>query len=91
MLATVRKPRSIRNSEFKLSFLLGKPRSNPFPHVAGAGYNHWNRVYSYDMRTNLTQQEADLIIGGECAMWGEKTDETNFEGKIWPRVRLRIR
>lgn len=39
------------------------------------------------MRTNLTQEEADLIIGGECAMWGELADHTNFEGKIWPRVR----
>lgn len=39
------------------------------------------------MRANLTQQEADLIIGGECAMWGELADETNFEAKIWPRVR----
>lgn len=65
----------------------GKPRSNPFPHVAGAGYNHWNRVYSYDMRTNLTEAEADLLIGGEVTMWSELADETNFEAKIWPRVR----
>lgn len=38
------------------------------------------------MRANLTEEEANLIIGGECAMWGELADETNFEGKIWPRV-----
>jgi hexosaminidase len=66
--------------------LLGKPRSNPYPDVAGAGYNHWNRVYSYDMRANLTQTEAGLILGGECAMWGELADHSNFEGKIWPRA-----
>ncbi|KAG4075415.1 hypothetical protein HA402_015068 [Bradysia odoriphaga] len=64
----------------------GKPRSNPFPHVAGAGYNHWNRVYSYDMRTNLTEEETNLLVGGEVAMWGELADETNFEAKIWPRA-----
>ncbi|CAO3669088.1 unnamed protein product [Umbelopsis ramanniana] len=64
----------------------GKPRSNPYPDVAGAGYNHWNRVYSYDIRANLTKAEADLIIGGECTLWGELADHTNFEGKIWPRA-----
>ncbi|KAI9288257.1 glycoside hydrolase superfamily [Umbelopsis sp. AD052] len=64
----------------------GKPRSNPYPDVPGAGYNHWNRVYSYDIRANLTKAEADLIIGGECTLWGELADHTNFEGKIWPRA-----
>jgi hexosaminidase len=46
----------------------GKPRSNPYPDVAGSGYNHWNRVYSYDMRANLTQDELTLIQGGEVCM-----------------------
>ncbi|CAM0141410.1 Glucosamine-6-phosphate isomerase (Glucosamine-6-phosphate deaminase) (GNPDA) (GlcN6P deaminase) [Umbelopsis sp. WA50703] len=64
----------------------GKPRSNPYPDVPGAGYNHWNRVYSYDMRANLTSDEAELLLGGECTMWGELADHTNFEGKIWPRA-----
>jgi hexosaminidase len=64
----------------------GKPRSNPYPAVAGAGYNHWNRVYSYDIRANLTQDEVALIQGGEVCMWGELADKTNFEGKIWPRA-----
>ena len=64
----------------------GKPRSNPYPDVPGAGYNHWNRVYSYDMRANLTQDELALIQGGEVCMWSELADKTNFEGKIWPRA-----
>jgi len=64
----------------------GRPRSNPYPDVAGAGYNHWNRVYSYDMRANLTQEEASLIVGAECAMWGELADRNVVQGKIWPRA-----
>lgn len=34
----------------------------------------------------MTKAEADLIIGGECTLWGELADHTNFEGKIWPRA-----
>ncbi|UJR18553.1 hypothetical protein I4U23_005460 [Adineta vaga] len=64
----------------------GKPRSNPYPDVPGTGYNHWNRMYSYDIRTNLTQIESALIQGGEVCMWSELADKTNFEGKIWPRA-----
>ncbi|CAF1358980.1 unnamed protein product [Adineta ricciae] len=64
----------------------GKPRSNPYSNVPGAGYNHWNRVYSYDIRANLTEEEANLIQGGEVCMWSELADRTNFEGKIWPRA-----
>ncbi|KAI8342812.1 glycoside hydrolase family 20 protein [Chlamydoabsidia padenii] len=64
----------------------GKPRSNPDPNLPGAGFNHWNRMYSYDMRANLTSEEAKLIIGGETAMWAELVDHTNFESRIWPRA-----
>ncbi|CAO3649688.1 unnamed protein product [Cunninghamella blakesleeana] len=64
----------------------GRPRSNPYPNVAGAGFNHWNRMYSYDMRANLTKEEADLIIGADIPLWGELADKTNFESRIWPRA-----
>ena len=68
------------------SCVLGKPRSNPYPDVAGAGFNHWNRMYSYDMRANLTKAEANLIVGGEAAVFGELIDQTNYESRIWPRA-----
>ncbi|KAI9303584.1 glycoside hydrolase superfamily [Cunninghamella echinulata] len=64
----------------------GRPRSNPYPEDAGAGFNHWNRMYSYDMRANLTKKEADLIIGADIPLWGELADKTNFESRIWPRA-----
>ncbi|KAG0270454.1 hypothetical protein DFQ27_006666 [Actinomortierella ambigua] len=64
----------------------GRPRSNPWAEVQGAGFNHWNRVYSYDMRTNLTKAEADLIIGAEATMWGELADANNIEDRLWPRA-----
>ncbi|OAQ26076.1 glycoside hydrolase family 20 protein [Linnemannia elongata AG-77] len=64
----------------------GRPRSNPYPEVQGAGFNHWNRVYSYDMRANLTKAEADLILGAEATMWGELADPNNVEDRLWPRA-----
>lgn len=64
----------------------GRPRSNPYPEVQGAGFNHWNRVYSYDMRANLTTTEADLILGAEATMWGELADPNNVEDRLWPRA-----
>ncbi|KAF9097778.1 hypothetical protein BGX29_007933 [Mortierella sp. GBA35] len=64
----------------------GRPRSNPYPEVQGAGFNHWNRVYSYDMRANLTKEEADLILGAEATMWGELADPNNVEDRLWPRA-----
>ncbi|KAF9922198.1 hypothetical protein FBU30_007716 [Linnemannia zychae] len=64
----------------------GRPRSNPYPEVQGAGFNHWNRVYSYDMRANLTEAEANLILGAEATMWGELADPNNVEDRLWPRA-----
>ncbi|ORX49910.1 hypothetical protein DM01DRAFT_1394127 [Hesseltinella vesiculosa] len=69
-----------------LNLGFGKPRSNPYPDVAGAGFNHWNRVYSYDLRANLTQAQQDLIVGGESALWGELMDPMTFESLAWPRA-----
>jgi hexosaminidase len=46
--------------------------------------NTWQKMYSYDPTYNLTSSQADLIIGGEASMWGEKVDQTNIQTKIWP-------
>jgi hexosaminidase len=63
----------------------GRPRSNPYPDVAGAGFNHWNRVYSYDITEGLTAEESKLVLGGEVTLWGELMDSNNFETLLWPR------
>lgn len=46
--------------------------------------NTWQVMYSYDPTSNITSHQAELIIGGEAAMWGEKVDEDNFFQKVWP-------
>jgi len=71
---------------YYLDIGFGRPRSNPYPDVPGSGFNHWNRVYSYDFRANLTQDQADLILGSEAALWGELSDENIAEGRLHPRL-----
>ena len=34
----------------------------------------------------LTEREANLIIGGEGAMWGETVDSSDWQATVWPRM-----
>ncbi|PHH73294.1 hypothetical protein CDD80_3912 [Ophiocordyceps camponoti-rufipedis] len=46
----------------------------------------WRLVYSHDPRAGLSPAEADLVLGGEVAIWSELTDSTNLDSVIWPRA-----
>lgn len=48
--------------------------------------NTWSVMYSYDPVAGLTSSEAELIIGGEVAMWGEHVDDCNIESIVYPRA-----
>lgn len=47
----------------------------------------WPSVYSLDPLngTDLTAEEAKLVIGGEASLWGEEIDASNLAEKAWPR------
>ncbi|KAG2237196.1 hypothetical protein INT48_006600 [Thamnidium elegans] len=49
-------------------------------------FKSWQRVYSYDMAFNLTESEAENILGGEVALWSEQTDTTTLDARLWPRT-----
>ncbi|CAG8693811.1 8068_t:CDS:2, partial [Acaulospora morrowiae] len=48
-------------------------------------YKTWQKIYSYNLTTGLTDKEAKLVIGGEVLLWSEQSDPTNFERMLWPR------
>lgn len=46
-------------------------------------FKTWQRVYSYDLTFNLTETEAQNVLGGEVAMWTEQTDEASLDIRLW--------
>ncbi|ORX81415.1 glycoside hydrolase family 20 protein [Basidiobolus meristosporus CBS 931.73] len=49
-------------------------------------YRTWQKVYSHDLRANLTEAEGVHVLGGEPALWGEQIDTYNLEVQMWPRA-----
>ncbi|XP_063848104.1 LOW QUALITY PROTEIN: chitooligosaccharidolytic beta-N-acetylglucosaminidase-like [Scylla paramamosain] len=52
-------------------------------------YSGWQKVYDnspHQMALNLTNSTyANLILGGEAALWTEQVDDHNLDAKLWPR------
>ncbi|XP_042883444.1 chitooligosaccharidolytic beta-N-acetylglucosaminidase-like [Penaeus japonicus] len=57
--------------------------------TANTTYKGWQTVYDnspHAIATDLTgSPQADLILGGEAAMWSEQVDEMSLDSKLWPR------
>uniref|UniRef100_A0A0E0NRP2 Beta-hexosaminidase n=1 Tax=Oryza rufipogon TaxID=4529 RepID=A0A0E0NRP2_ORYRU len=51
-----------------------------------APFKTWQRVYDYDILHGLTDDEAQLVLGGEVALWSEQSDETVLDARLWPRA-----
>ena len=47
---------------------------------------NWREVYSYDPTASYTAEQKEYIVGGEVHLFGELTDPTNLDGKLWPRA-----
>jgi hexosaminidase len=47
----------------------------------------WEQVYETEPLANITDPvERALVLGGELCKWGETTDASVFDGKVWPRL-----
>ncbi|XP_023238267.1 beta-hexosaminidase subunit alpha-like [Centruroides sculpturatus] len=47
----------------------------------------WKKYYNCDPRGFPgTEEEKNLVIGGEACMWGEYVDGTNLIARLWPRA-----
>ncbi|XP_060217845.1 beta-hexosaminidase 2 [Lycium barbarum] len=49
-------------------------------------FKTWETIYNYDITYGLTDKEAQLVIGGEVALWSEQADSTVMDSRIWPRA-----
>ncbi|KAK9719115.1 Glucosamine-6-phosphate isomerase (Glucosamine-6-phosphate deaminase) (GNPDA) (GlcN6P deaminase) [Basidiobolus ranarum] len=49
-------------------------------------YRTWQKIYSNDLRANLTEAEGIHVLGGEIALWTEQVDSFNLETQMWPRA-----
>jgi hexosaminidase len=47
----------------------------------------WPAVYALEPLngTDLSRDEASLVIGGEASLWGEEINANNLQEKAWPR------
>lgn len=51
-----------------------------------APFKTWQTVYNYDITEGLSEEEAELVLGGEVALWSEQADPTVLDGRLWPRA-----
>ncbi|ODA77962.1 hypothetical protein RJ55_06565 [Drechmeria coniospora] len=51
-----------------------------------APYKTWQRIYDYDFAANLTEAEAERVLGAVAPLWSEQVDDTVISGKMWPRA-----
>ena len=50
-------------------------------------YKSWYDIWSVDPAANLTNADTrGRLLGGEAALWGEMTDDSNLDNKAWPRA-----
>ncbi|KAI1653024.1 glycoside hydrolase family 20 protein [Daldinia decipiens] len=69
-----------------LNFAEGESFEGNYPFNDWCGpTKNWRLIYSYDPRAGLTDEEAELVIGGEVGAWAETIDEVNLDSILWPR------
>uniref|UniRef100_A0A2N9EX30 Plant heme peroxidase family profile domain-containing protein n=1 Tax=Fagus sylvatica TaxID=28930 RepID=A0A2N9EX30_FAGSY len=49
-------------------------------------FKTWQTIYNYDITYGLSEEEANLVLGGEVALWSEQADPTVLDTRIWPRT-----
>ncbi|KAF3956556.1 hypothetical protein CMV_018327 [Castanea mollissima] len=49
-------------------------------------FKTWQTIYNYDITYGLSEEEANLVLGGEVALWSEQADPAVLDARIWPRT-----
>ncbi|KAK9769736.1 putative Beta-hexosaminidase [Seiridium cardinale] len=70
-----------------LNFENGDPFQTYYPFNDWCGpTKSWQLIYSHNPVENLTAEQAELVLGGEAAVWSELIDGTNVDSLVWPRA-----
>lgn len=48
-------------------------------------YKTWQRIYNFNITTNLTTEQLQHVLGAEAALWSEQVDSVVLTSKLWPR------
>lgn len=49
-------------------------------------YKTWQRIYNFNITSNLSEEQLKHVLGAETTMWGEQVDSVVLIAKIWPRT-----
>ncbi|PIL35139.1 hypothetical protein GSI_02928 [Ganoderma sinense ZZ0214-1] len=49
-------------------------------------FKTWQKAYTFDPRTNITDSQAHLVLGGEQALWSVQSGPENLDSTVWPRA-----
>ncbi|KAJ8081134.1 Glucosamine-6-phosphate isomerase (Glucosamine-6-phosphate deaminase) (GNPDA) (GlcN6P deaminase) [Marasmius tenuissimus] len=49
-------------------------------------FKTWQKAYSFNPTANLTESEAQLVLGGQQLLWTEQAGPQNLDDTVWPRA-----
>ncbi|KAK7434922.1 Glucosamine-6-phosphate isomerase (Glucosamine-6-phosphate deaminase) (GNPDA) (GlcN6P deaminase) [Stygiomarasmius scandens] len=49
-------------------------------------FKTWQKSYSFDPKANLTEEEGNLVLGGQHLLWTEQSSRFNLDPIVWPRA-----
>ncbi|GAA6022189.1 hypothetical protein JCM10207_003937 [Rhodosporidiobolus poonsookiae] len=49
-------------------------------------FKTWQKIYSFDPFSNLTESQKPLVLGGQSLLWAEQASPENLDSLAWPRA-----
>lgn len=49
-------------------------------------FKTWQRIYSFNPLSNITDANRNLVLGGQSLLWSEQAGPENLDPIVWPRA-----
>ncbi|KAG5718461.1 hypothetical protein E4T56_gene8751, partial [Termitomyces sp. T112] len=49
-------------------------------------FKTWQKSYSFNPFANLTEEQSNLVLGGQHLLWAEQSGPSNLDPIVWPRA-----